>query len=123
MLTTLQQAKRRGCRLVHINPLPEVGMTRFKHPQQLTGWFGSGTELADLFLQVRINGDVALLKGLSKAVLARDGVLDHEFINRYTSGFEEFASSLQAVFVGRHRRTERSVEREDRTGRRDLCRV
>ena len=97
MLATLQQAKRRGCKLVHINPLPEVGMTRFKHPQQLAGWFGSGTELADLFLQVRINGDVALLKGLSKAVLARDRVLDHDFINRYTTGFEEFASSLQAV--------------------------
>jgi len=97
MLTTLQQAKRRGCRLVHINPLPEVGMTRFKHPQQLKGWLGSGTELADLFLQVRINGDVALLKGLSKAVLAREGVLDQEFINSYTTGFEEFASSLQAV--------------------------
>ena len=97
MLTTLEQAKRRGCRLVHINPLPEVGMTRFKHPQQLAGWFGSGTELADLFLQVRINGDVALLKGLSKAVLARDNVLDRDFINSYTTGFEEFASSLQAV--------------------------
>ncbi len=97
MLSTLQQAKRRGCKLVHINPLPEVGMTRFKHPQQLSGWFGSGTELADLFLQVRINGDVALLKGLSKAVLARDGVLDRDFIAGHTIGFEAFAASLQAV--------------------------
>ncbi|HZN06630.1 MAG TPA: FdhF/YdeP family oxidoreductase [Pyrinomonadaceae bacterium] len=97
MLTTLQRAKRRGCKLVHINPLPEAGMTRFKHPQQLSGWFGSGTELADLFLQVRINGDVALLQGLSKAVLARDGVLDREFIAGYTIGFEEFAASVQAV--------------------------
>src|SRR5215217_5178355 len=93
MLTTLQRAKRRGCKLVHINPLPEVGMMRFKHPQQLSGWFGSGTELADLFLQVRINGDVALLKGLAKAVLARDEVLDRDFIARYTTGFEGFASS------------------------------
>ena len=97
MLTTLQQAKRRGCKLVHINPLPEVGMTRFKHPQQFSGWFGSGTELADLFLQVRINGDVALLQGLSKAVLAREGVLDREFINSHTIGFDAFAASLQAV--------------------------
>jgi molybdopterin-dependent oxidoreductase alpha subunit len=97
MLATLQQAKRRGCKLVHINPLPEVGMTRFKHPQQLSGWFGSGTELADLFLQVRINGDVALLKGIMKAVSARPDALDQDFIARHTSGFEEFASVLQAV--------------------------
>jgi molybdopterin-dependent oxidoreductase alpha subunit len=98
MLTSLQRAKRRGCKLVHINPLPEVGMTRFKHPQQLSGWFGSGTELADLFLQVRINGDVPLLQGLSKAVLARDpGVLDRDFIASHTVGFEEFAAALAAV--------------------------
>lgn len=97
MLTSLERAKRRGCKLVHINPLPEVGMTRFKHPQHVLGLLGSGTPLADLFLQVRINGDVALLKGISKAVLARDGAIDPEFIEKYTAGFEEFAAALQRV--------------------------
>src|SRR3989441_4683687 len=100
MLTALQQAKQNGCKLVHINPLPEVGMTRFKHPQDVLGWFGAGTELADLFLQVRINGDVALLKGIMKAVLAEEEkgqrqVLDHEFIRDYTSGFEAFFLTLR----------------------------
>jgi len=97
MLSALERAKRRGCTLVHINPLPEVGMTRFKHPQHVLGLLGSGTRLADLFLQVRINGDVALLQGISKAVLARDGVLDREFIADHTIGFDTFASSLQNV--------------------------
>jgi molybdopterin-dependent oxidoreductase alpha subunit len=102
MLSSLERAKRNGCRLVHINPLPEVGMTRFKHPQHVLGLLGRGTALADLFLQVRINGDVALLKGIMKAVLAleeqRPGkVLDYDFIRSYTSGFEEFASALGAV--------------------------
>ena len=96
MLTSLQRAKRNGCKLVHINPLPEVGMTRFKHPQEVFRLFGSGTELADLFLQVRINGDVALLKGISKGVLAR-GALDKEFIGAHTIGFQEFASALENV--------------------------
>jgi molybdopterin-dependent oxidoreductase alpha subunit len=105
MLTALERAKRNGCKLVHINPLPEVGMTRFKHPQHVLGLFGSGTKLADLFLQVRINGDVALLKGIMKAVLAREEqqsgqVLDHDFIARYTSGFEEFAAALRNVAWG-----------------------
>jgi hypothetical protein len=44
-------------------------MVRFKHPQQILGLLGAGTSLADLFLQVKINGDVALLKGMMKAVL------------------------------------------------------
>ena len=97
MLSALEQAKRNGCKLVHINPLPEVGMTRFKHPQHLLGMLGSGTALADLFLQVRINGDVALLKGLSKAVLVHEDALDRNFISSHTTGFEEFAAALQAV--------------------------
>ncbi|HET9525609.1 MAG TPA: FdhF/YdeP family oxidoreductase [Pyrinomonadaceae bacterium] len=97
MLSALEQAKRNGCTLVHINPLPEVGMTRFKHPRHVLGMFGSGTALADLFLQVRINGDVALLKGISKAVLAHEGVLDLDFISRHTTGFEEFVSALNTV--------------------------
>lgn len=99
MLTALQKAKQNGCKLVHINPLPEVGMTRFKHPQDILGWVGSGTTLADLFLQVRINGDVALLQGITKAVFAEEErrpgqVLDHEFISSYTSGFAEFAAAI-----------------------------
>lgn len=100
MLAALQKAKRNGCQLVHINPLPEVGMTRFKHPQDFLGWVGEGTMLADLFLQVRINGDVALLKGIAKALLAEEEkgtrqVLDHEFIASYTSGFAEFAAAIK----------------------------
>jgi molybdopterin-dependent oxidoreductase alpha subunit len=100
MLTALQKAKRNGCRLVHINPLPEVGLTRFKHPQDVLGWVGEGTMLADLFLQVRINGDVALLQGMIKAVLeaeelAPGTILDREFIEQYTSGFEEVATAAR----------------------------
>ena len=105
MLTSLQRAKQRGCKLVHINPLPETGMTRFKHPQDVIGMLGSGTKLADLFLQVRINGDVALLKGIMKKVLEaeedRPGqVLDQTFINQYTSGFAEFKAALDQAKWG-----------------------
>jgi molybdopterin-dependent oxidoreductase alpha subunit len=102
MLTSLQRAKRNGAKLVHINPLPEAGMTRFKHPQDMLGLVGGGTQLADLFLQVRINGDVALLKGISKAVLAEEQrrpgqVLDRQFIAAQTGGFDDFAAALKNV--------------------------
>ncbi|HEV2802092.1 MAG TPA: FdhF/YdeP family oxidoreductase [Pyrinomonadaceae bacterium] len=102
MLSTLQAAKRHGCRIVHINPLPEAGMSRFKHPQEVFDTLvGRGTELADLFLQVRINGDVALLQGISKEVLEEDarrgGVIDRDFITEHTTGFAEFTSALERV--------------------------
>src|SRR5215813_13924688 len=102
MRTALQKAKRNGCRIVHINPLPETGLSRFKHPQQLGDILGKGTALADLFLQVQINGDVALLKAICKAVIAEEQmnpghVLDHQFIEKYTSGFAEFVAALDDV--------------------------
>jgi molybdopterin-dependent oxidoreductase alpha subunit len=105
MLTSLLQAKRRGCTIVHINPLPETGLARFKHPQEFWTWLGEGTKLADLFVQVRVNGDVALLKGIMKEILdaeeRRPGqVIDQKFINRYTTGFEEFKTALSKAHLG-----------------------
>ena len=73
MLATLEAAKQRGCRIVSINPLREPGLVRFKHPKRPASLLGRGTALADRFLQVRINGDVALLKGIMKAVPERRG--------------------------------------------------
>lgn len=97
MLTSLQKAKRAGCKIVSINPLPEAGLMRFKDPQEVSGLLGSGTQLSDLFLPVRINGDVALLKGIMKEVLADEKNLDKEFIKTYTQGFDEFVESLNQI--------------------------
>ncbi|PTL84577.1 FdhF/YdeP family oxidoreductase [Vitiosangium sp. GDMCC 1.1324] len=102
MLTALEAAKRQGCRIVSINPLPEPGLQRFKHPQALRGVLGSGTPLADLFLQVRINGDVALLQGLGKALLEREAkhpgtVVARDFVEGKTLDFEAYATNLGTV--------------------------
>ena len=50
-----------------MNPLRERGLVRFAHPQEPLGLLGRGTEIADLYLQVRVGGDVALLRGIAKA--------------------------------------------------------
>lgn len=102
MLTSLQTAARRGAKIVSINPLPEPGTMRFLHPQEPWTLMGLGTQLACLHLPVRINGDVALLKGIMKAMLAEEAarpgqVLDHDFIARYTEGFANFAADLAAT--------------------------
>ncbi len=101
MLTALQSARRNGAKIVSINPLRETGLTAFKHPQEVTKLLTKGTPIADLFLQVRINGDVALLKGIMKAMLERErgegGIFDRDFIDEQTQGFEAFEADLDAA--------------------------
>jgi len=100
MLTELQKAARSGCKIVSVNPLQETGMIRFKNPQEPWAMLGSGTPIASLFLPVRINGDVALLKGIMKEMLEEDlrrggKALAHDFIAHYTEGFDELRSDLE----------------------------
>ncbi len=96
MLTSLQKAVRRGAKLVAVNPLPEAGLTAFAHPQEPLGMLDQATPLACLHLPVRINGDVALLKGLCKAVL-ESGAQDEAFIAAHTRGYEAFCTDLDAT--------------------------
>jgi molybdopterin-dependent oxidoreductase alpha subunit len=102
MLVTLQEAARRGCRIVSINPLRERGLVRFRHPQELRGMLGRGTALAERFVQVRVGGDVPLLQGVMKELLALEAerpgrVLDQAFIDACTEGFEAWRAALDAV--------------------------
>jgi len=102
MLTALEAAAQRGCHIVSINPLHERALDRFAHPQHVGDLIKGGTAIAELFVPVRINGDVALLKGVMKEVLAEERrrpgqVLDRAFIAEHTSGFDEFAAALDAV--------------------------
>jgi molybdopterin-dependent oxidoreductase alpha subunit len=98
MLSSLQAAKRQGAKIVAINPLDETGLKRFKNPQEIDGVIGAGTALRDLYLPVKINGDVALLKGLCKVLIERDdagqNVLDTEFIEKYCHGFNAFKQDM-----------------------------
>jgi molybdopterin-dependent oxidoreductase alpha subunit len=100
MLTELQKAARNGCKIVSVNPLAETGLIRFANPQEPLGLLGvAGTSLASLFLPVRINGDVALLKGIMKHMLERDRasggkILAHDFIEHHTEGFDAFVRDL-----------------------------
>jgi molybdopterin-dependent oxidoreductase alpha subunit len=100
MLTELQAAARNGCKIVSVNPLFETGLMRFQNPQEPLHMLVPGTKLACLFLPVRINGDVALLKGIMKEMLEEDRrthgqTLAHDFIRQQTDGFNDFADDLR----------------------------
>jgi molybdopterin-dependent oxidoreductase alpha subunit len=99
MLTALQKAKANGATIISVNPLPETGLVGFNNPQTMRGILGLNAQLTDLFLQVKINGDLPLLKAIEilliKADMEEPGkVLDLAFINNRTSGFGDFQSQL-----------------------------
>lgn len=98
MLSALQKCKKNGGKIITVNPLSESGLNRFKNPQQLSGILGAGTPLTDIFLQVKINQDVSLLKLIMKRLARREQlgekVFDHKFIQQNTEGFQSFLSDL-----------------------------
>ncbi|MCQ4121131.1 FdhF/YdeP family oxidoreductase [Rhodococcus tibetensis] len=102
MLSTLEKAKANGARVIAINPLPEAGLLRFKDPQKMHGVLGNGVQIADEFLQIRLGGDQALFQGLGRLLLEAEDrnpgtVLDREFIDTHTAGFEACAAHLRRV--------------------------
>ncbi|QNG19524.1 FdhF/YdeP family oxidoreductase [Rhodococcus triatomae] len=96
MLTALEKAKRNGAKILSINPLREAGLIRFKNPQAARGVIGHGTELSDLHLQISANGDLALLQAIGSLLVEWDA-LDHDFIDRYTVGFDEWQRHVRDV--------------------------
>ncbi|MGC6419221.1 MAG: FdhF/YdeP family oxidoreductase [Bradymonadia bacterium] len=102
MLASLEKTKKNGGRIIAVNPLRERGLEHFAHPQKPLALLGQKTALSDLYLQVRINGDVAFLKGMMKVVLELERenpgtVLDREFIETRTIDYGAFRDALEQV--------------------------
>ena len=106
-LHPLQEAVKRGCKIITFNPVREQGLLEFVNPQNpLEMLTGRSTHLSHMYLQVRPGGDMAALMGVCKRVLAVDaercaagqpGVLDRPFIAQHTRGFEAFEAAVQAA--------------------------
>jgi molybdopterin-dependent oxidoreductase alpha subunit len=111
MLTSLQHAKERGATIVSLNPMPEPGLMRVVNPNPEeypnilkfpgTMLLNRATSLTDLWLPVRINGDLAALRGIIKEMVAAEDagtpVFDREFIAAHTDGFDAFMTTVRAA--------------------------
>ena len=108
MLSSLERAKQNGCKIVSINPLPETGNLRFKNPQHfmnpltaLPTLLGAGTYLSDVWLPVRLAGDMAVFQGMAKEMFEAEAkrpgtVLDHKFIEERTVNFDVYKAQIDA---------------------------
>jgi len=99
MMSALEKGKKNGAKIIAINPLPEAGLMGFRNPQQFNGVMGDGVKLADLFLPVKINGDMALLKALELLLIdfekkSPGEVFDHPFIAEKTVGYNAFVKQF-----------------------------
>ena len=112
MMTTLERAKKSDATIVAINPIRETGLIsvvnpnpqEYRNPLKFAAkmLLNRGTPLADLWLPVRINGDMAAMRGIMKEMLEEEdrrpgAALDRQFIDQYTTGFEEFAAHVCAT--------------------------
>ncbi|MEP7149396.1 MAG: FdhF/YdeP family oxidoreductase [Acidobacteriota bacterium] len=112
MMSSLQDAKRKGAKMIAINPLPEAGLLNFVNPNPqhyrnplkfpVAMLTNKSTHLADLHLPLRIGGDMAVLKGMMKVMLERERsapgtVFDQKFITERTTGYDDLVANLDAT--------------------------
>ena len=100
MLSALVKSKENNAKIISINPLTETGLLNFKHPQKVSHMLGSGKKLTDLYLNLGINTDAALLKCILKMLLAMEAkapgtVLDQSFIKNKTKGYDALLADLE----------------------------
>ena len=100
MLSALEKCKENGGIIISVNPLPEVGLMNFVDPQSPLKMLKGGTKLTDLFLQVKVNEDVALLKVMMKMLLQKESeepgkIIDQAFIKDRTLGFQALVEDLE----------------------------
>ncbi|MFF8726970.1 FdhF/YdeP family oxidoreductase [Streptomyces sp. NPDC015171] len=121
MLTALAEAYKRGAQVVHINPLVEAAARRAIIPHDFRDMaVCHSTPTSTLNLQVRVGGDMALLRGMAKAVLEQSvtdpKALDQEFIDRHTAGFEDYRKLCEAT-------PWEEIERQCGLGRADILKA
>ncbi|MFN3489555.1 MAG: FdhF/YdeP family oxidoreductase [Emticicia sp.] len=99
MLSALEKAKRAGAKIISVNPLIEAGLLKFKHPQEIQDVFFGGEKLTDIYLQIKINGDLALLKAMNKLLFEAEqksgNVFDKDFIINQTENYKNYIKNLE----------------------------
>lgn len=114
LMRTLMQIRRRGGKVIVINPTKELGLVNFRVPSDVRSLL-FGTEIASEYVQPHISGDIALMTGIAKVVVSRDAH-DKDFIAEATEGFEEFLSEVEQANWD-------DIERDSGVSRADIERI
>ncbi len=93
-LTELLHCRRRGGRVVIVNPAKEPGLVSFSIPSDVRSFLGGGSKISTDYVQPRVGGDIAFLKGLAKYVVEQKAE-NEEFISNYTNGYENYLNDIK----------------------------
>ncbi|MCI4646380.1 MAG: FdhF/YdeP family oxidoreductase [Hyphomonadaceae bacterium] len=94
LIHQLKACRDRGGDVVVINPAKEPGLVKFALPKSPKSLLSGGSEIASVYLQPNIGEDLALLKGLAKAILEQGGE-DTGFIEAHTQGIQEYRHDIE----------------------------
>lgn len=107
MLGDLRRAAQRGARVAVLNPVRERGLERFADPQDKIEMLRGGSKpIASLYLQPKLGGDMAAIRGVAKIVLKRDELsralgegplLDDAFLADHTLGLDAWRAEVEAA--------------------------
>ncbi|TWT47708.1 FdhF/YdeP family oxidoreductase [Botrimarina hoheduenensis] len=95
LMRTLMDLRRRGGQVIVINPIRETGLVNFSVPSDVRSLL-FGSEIASLYVQPHIGGDLALLTAVAKR-LVEQGAHDEAFLSANTNGWEELKASYERV--------------------------
>ncbi len=94
LMTALAKLRKRGGKVIVVNPVREPGLVEFRVPSNLKSML-FGSQIATHYAQVAIGGDIAFLIGVAKALLVKG--LEPGFILAHTTGFESTRSLIEAT--------------------------
>jgi molybdopterin-dependent oxidoreductase alpha subunit len=92
----LKKCRDRGGHVIVINPAKEPGLVKFAVPKSAHSMIVGGTDIASLYLQPNIGSDIAVFKGIAKAVLNK-GQHDHIFIEQHCENFSVFQKDIETT--------------------------
>src|SRR5262249_5117008 len=91
----LTYAKRKGTKILVVNPMREAGLERYWVPSDLRSAL-FGTKLMDDFFPVAVGGDIAFMTGVLKRLIECQAC-DREFIAAHTTGFDALEKHVAAL--------------------------
>jgi len=95
LMTSLMHVRRRGGKVIVINPVRETGLVKFRIPSDPRSLL-LGTKIASHYIMPDIGGDLALLWGIAKGVLEQ-GTLDRSFLAGYCRDSESYLAALESL--------------------------
>ena len=95
LMTTLMHVRRRGGKVIVINPVVETGLVRFRIPSNVRSML-FGTQIASQYVQPHIGGDLALLTGIAKRI-DEMGLQDDRFLQEHCQQSEPWLENLRST--------------------------